>query len=46
MTESLADRYRFERELGQGGMATVYTLLAMGQVAEAVVLLERHVAAM
>ncbi len=24
LTESLADRYRLERELGQGGMATVY----------------------
>jgi serine/threonine protein kinase len=24
LTASLADRYRFERELGQGGMATVY----------------------
>jgi len=24
LTSALSDRYRFERELGQGGMATVY----------------------
>ena len=24
LTEALSDRYRLERELGQGGMATVY----------------------
>ena len=24
LTSALADRYRLERELGQGGMATVY----------------------
>ena len=24
LRSALADRYRFERELGQGGMATVY----------------------
>ena len=24
LTEALADRYRLERELGHGGMATVY----------------------
>jgi serine/threonine protein kinase len=24
LTQALADRYRLERELGQGGMATVY----------------------
>ena len=24
LSQALADRYRFERELGRGGMATVY----------------------
>jgi len=29
LTAALADRYRLERELGQGGMATVYRLVAI-----------------
>jgi hypothetical protein len=27
LTEALADRYRIEREIGSGGMATVYLVL-------------------